>query len=130
MIKYKNDFKDITKRFGKSKQTTIGIINSAQILHMYNKNQISIQKYRNRKLELNLEEPVKDPERFIKEVIEPFSQIIKRKNLKVTIQNDIANKNTDLITDWKIYQIVLFNFIQNAVKYNLENGEIMINYTL
>jgi signal transduction histidine kinase len=24
----------------------------------------------------------------------------------------------------------LFNFIQNAVKYNLNNGEIMINYSL
>jgi hypothetical protein len=44
-----------------------------------------MQKYRNKKLELNLEEAIKDPERFIKEVIEPFNQIIKRKELKVII---------------------------------------------
>ena len=85
MIKNKNDFKEIAKRLSKSKQTTVGILNSAQILHIYNKNQISIQKYRNKKLELNLEDSTKDPERFIKEVIEPFNQIIKRKNIKVTI---------------------------------------------
>ena len=48
----------------------------------------------------------------------------------MTVQNDIGNRNVELITDWKLYQIVLFNFIQNAVKYNLNNGEIMINYSL
>jgi hypothetical protein len=54
-------------------------------------------------LELNLEDATKDPERYIREVIEPFSQIIKRKNLKVTVKNDIGNKNMELITDWKLY---------------------------
>ena len=70
---------------------------------MYNKNQIYIQKLRNNKLDLNMEVPTKDPEILIKEVIEPFNQLIKRKSLKVTIQNDIAIKNIDLITDWKVY---------------------------
>lgn len=70
---------------------------------MYNKNQIYIQKLRNNKLDLNMEVPIKDPEILIKEVIEPFNQLIKRKSLKVTIQNDIAIKNIDLITDWKVY---------------------------
>ena len=93
-------------------------MNSAQILHMYNKNQICIQKLRNNKLDLNLETAIKDPEIYIKEVIEPFIQLIKRKEIKVSIKNEIGNKNIDLITDWKIYQIILFNFIQNAVKYN------------
>lgn len=97
---------------------------------MYNKNQISIQKLRNNKLDFNLEVSIKDPEIYIKEVIEPFNQLIKRKGLKVTIQNDIGNKNIELVTDWKVYQIILFNFIQNAVKYNIVNGEIIINYSL
>lgn len=97
---------------------------------MYNKNQISIQKLRNNKLDFNLEVSIKDPEIYIKEVIEPFNQLIKRKGLKVTIQNDIGNKNIELVTDWKVYQIILFNFVQNAVKYNIVNGEIIINYSL
>ena len=46
---------------------------------------------------------IKDPEIFIKEVIEPFLQLIKRKDIRVTIKNDIGNKNIELITDWKIY---------------------------
>lgn len=40
---------------------------------MYNKNQISIQKLRNNKLDFNLEVSIKDPEIYIKEVIEPFN---------------------------------------------------------
>ena len=78
-------------------------MNSAQILHMYNKNQICIQKLRNKKLDLNLDISIKDPEIYIKEVIEPFNQLIKRKDIKVTIKNDIGNKSIELITDWKVY---------------------------
>ena len=78
-------------------------MNSAQIQHVYNKNQILIHKLRNKKLDINLDMSIKDPEIFIKEVIEPFLQLIKRKDIKVTIKNDIGNKNIELITDWKIY---------------------------
>ena len=56
---------------------------------MYNKNQILIQKLRNNKLDLNFKISIKDPETFIREVIDPFSQLIKRKELKITIQNEI-----------------------------------------
>lgn len=53
-------------------------MNSAQILHMYNKNMISMQKLRNGKLEFKYE-TTKDPEIYIKEVIEPFTHLIKKK---------------------------------------------------
>jgi hypothetical protein len=52
---------------------------------------------------LNLETAIKDPDIYIKEVIEPFIHLIKRKDIKVTIRNDMGNKNIELITDWKIY---------------------------
>ena len=107
-----------------------GILNSAQLLHMYNKNQICIQKLRNKKLDLNFNVIIKDPEIYIKEVIEPFNQLIKRKELKITVQNDIESKNTEMVSDWKIYQLILFHFIQNAVKYNQSQGQIFINYYL
>ena len=38
--------------------------------------------------------------------------------------------NIKIVTDWKIFQSVLFHFIQNAVKYNLEKGQININMQL
>ena len=53
-------------------------MNSAQILHMYNKNMISMQKLRNGKLDIKYDS-TKDPEKYIKEVVEPFSHLIKKK---------------------------------------------------
>ena len=88
---FKNDFGNITKRLSKSKQTTNETLNSAQILQMYNKNQICIQKLRNKKLNINYNISIKDPETFIKEVIEPFNLLIKRKELKITILNEMKN---------------------------------------
>jgi hypothetical protein len=48
---------------------------------MYNKNIIYMQKLRNQKLEISYDESTKDPEKYIKEVVEPFSQLIKKKQL-------------------------------------------------
>ena len=62
-----------------------------------------MQKLRNNKLELNFETKIKDPENFIREVIEPFSQLIKRKELKITVRNDIQYNNIELTSDWKVY---------------------------
>ena len=58
-------------------------MNSAQILHMYNKNIISMQKLRNQKLDIKYEESTNDPEKYIKEVVDPFSHLIKKKQLQI-----------------------------------------------
>lgn len=50
---------------------------------MYNKSQIYIQKLRNKKLEINFDEQTKDPEKYIKEVVEPFNHLIKKKELQI-----------------------------------------------
>jgi hypothetical protein len=42
-----------------------------------------MQKLRNNKLEINYNESIKNPEKYIKEVIEPFSHLIKKKELKI-----------------------------------------------
>jgi signal transduction histidine kinase len=33
-------------------------------------------------------------------------------------------------TDWKCYELILFNLIQNAIKYNKPNGDIAIVHNL
>lgn len=71
------------KRLVKAKQITTTTTNSAQILHMYNKSQICMQKLRNQKLEISYDESTKDPEKYIKEVLEPFSHLIKKKELQI-----------------------------------------------
>lgn len=78
-------------------------MNSAQILHMFNKNIISMQKLRNKKLDIKYEESTNDPEKYIKEVIDPFSHLIKKKQLQIIYKNEVKQKKLQLITDWKLY---------------------------
>ena len=36
----------------------------------------------------------------------------------MNVENKLENEDTRLITDWKIYKLILFNLVQNAIKYN------------
>ena len=62
-----------------------------------------MQKLRNNKLEINYNESIKNPEKYIKEVIEPFSHLIKKKELKIFYQNEKVDNNIELVADWKLY---------------------------
>ena len=31
-----------------------------------------------------------------------------------------------VVNDWKLYELILFNVVQNAVKYNVHEGDIVI----
>ena len=42
-----------------------------------------MQKLRNYKLEINYDESIKDPEKYIKEVVEPFTHLIKKKEIQI-----------------------------------------------
>jgi len=48
----------------------------------------------------------------------------------VKINNEIISENIELSTDWKIYKLILFNVVQNAVKYNENKGKIIIDLKL
>ena len=67
----------------------------------------------------------KQPEDLIKKVVQPFNLQINRQQIQVFIGR---NKKFDfeLKMDWNKYQLILFNIIQNAVKYNNKNGVILI----
>ena len=47
--------------------------------------------------------------------------------MKIEINNEFKDKNFEIFTDWKIYKLILFNLIQNAVKYNENRGKIIID---
>ena len=34
--------------------------------------------------------------------------------------------NIDIVNDWKLYELILFNVISNAVKFNVQEGDIII----
>ena len=37
-----------------------------------------------------------------------------------------TNLNYELITDWKSYEMILFNILQNAIKFNQNSGDVVI----
>ena len=59
-----------------------------------------------------------NPEEFLTQVVNPFVPQIQSRSIAVYIAR--RNNFSDLImtTDWKKYQLVVFNILQNAVKYN------------
>lgn len=79
----KKDIQTITENLNKSLSTTKGIIDSAQLLHMYNKNIISMQQLKNNNLNVESKLSTKDPLIFVKEVLSPFAQQIKKKKLNI-----------------------------------------------
>ena len=47
--------------------------------------------------------------------------------IKVDITTSKLKKGQYVQTDWNIYTLILFNIIQNAVKYNNQNGKIEVS---
>jgi hypothetical protein len=78
---------------------------------MYMKSIIKLQKLQNNKLELNYEEAKKHIEVYINEVLDPFDNLILKKELTVKINNLIGNNNTIVNLDWNIYQLIMFHLI-------------------
>jgi K+-sensing histidine kinase KdpD len=99
----KKDIETIAANLDKSLDTTKGIIDSAQILHMYNKNIISMQQIKNNDLNVESKQTTKDPLTFVKEVLSPFAQQIKKKKINIKLSFDCENKNMNLTANWKIY---------------------------
>ena len=60
-------------------------------------------------------------------MLDPFDNLIKKKELNVIINNQIEG-SVSIVLNWKDYQLILFHVIQNAVKYNVIKGFIEINY--
>ena len=64
-------------------------------------------------------------------VLQAFKLLTKKKNLTVREVVDPAlKKEKDMCLDWKLFQLVVFNLFQNAVKYNKESGKITIEMKL
>ena len=62
----------------------------------------------------------------IQSITKCFLQQIKADHINVYV---VKNKNliqVELISDWKIYRLILYNIIQNSIYYNKRNGDIVI----
>jgi len=66
-----------------------------------------------------------DINNIIKKVLQCFEAKINSKKINVYIAyKKILNQNFK--GDWHSYELILFNLVQNAIKYNHENGDIFI----
>ena len=59
----------------------------------------------------------KDLTEILAKVIEPFEPMLRSRKLSVYFAK-LRKINYNISTDWSKYQLVLFNILQNAVKYN------------
>jgi len=62
----------------------------------------------------------------IQEVLYPFELQLFSNHINVYFLQNNNSVGMKVITDWKVYELILFNILQNAVKYNKIEGDIII----
>ena len=97
---------------------------SAMIMWFYNKNQIQKMKIRKNEFEIKMVK-TSCPEEYIEKVIQPFSPMIKRKELNIHIIREEGFRNFELVADWANFQLAVFNLVQNGIKYNRFRGDLI-----
>ena len=86
-------------------------------------------------MKINKGELVKDemcsfrPEEFIEQVLQPFEYEIKKKKMKIDMSSKDLSRPS-MKADWRLYQLIIFNIVQNAIKYNKREGTIRITTEL
>lgn len=61
----------------------------------------------------------------IRNVVNPFEPKIAKDQIQILIQNQ-CELGLEFIADWDMFEFVLFNIFQNAVKFNLPKGKIVL----
>ena len=70
---------------------------------------------------INKPSTVKNVEEHIKKVLYPFEVNAASRGIKIMITKK-CSFSFKLVADWSMYQLILFNIIQNSVKYNSYKG--------
>ena len=62
------------------------------------------------------------------DIIKCFKPYIQKRDYKISIKMaEYEKAYNGLSTDWKYYKLILFNVIQNAIKYNKIGGNIKVS---
>ena len=56
--------------------------------------------------------------------------MLKKKNINLVIKDNLNLYDYEVLCDWKLFQLIFFNFFQNSVKYNEKDGNIKIELNL
>jgi len=62
----------------------------------------------------------------IQKIIKAFLQQITADHINVYLIKKKNILSTEIISDWKIYKLILYNIIQNSVNYNRIKGDIVV----
>lgn len=123
LLKLMSEFVNLSCKLNKQ------VFYSGQILNFHNQNQIERMKRWNNEFELK-ESSTNSPEDIIEQIIQPFEMQMDLKKLRYVIDKDPQLNDLNLYADWRLYQLALFNILQNAVKFNNTNGKILIEIKL
>jgi K+-sensing histidine kinase KdpD len=93
------------------------------LLQYYNNNQLLKMRIRQNIQQYKISGIIK-PESIIENVLKPFKYQIESKNLTITISQIRWDVTKLYNLDWSYYELLLFNVVQNAVKFNVKNGKI------
>ena len=106
-------------------QMLLSIEQSAKLMWFYNTCNINRMKIKKNELILD-NQPIKSLVTTIQDVMWPFEMLIVRRRHNVHLRMQIES-GINMIADWGLYQLILFNLVQNSVKYNkARDGDIMI----
>jgi signal transduction histidine kinase len=62
-------------------------------------------------------------------VIWPFEHYVFKRRINIFLVMNLQ-KNKDMVADWNLYELVFYNILQNALKYNKNvDGDIVITMT-
>ena len=98
---------------------------SGKILHYYNLNQIQRMKIRKHQFRV-ISTGTKQPQFHMFQITFPFIPQILSNNMTVYFSMQNLLQDWTLYADWSKYELVMFNIMQNAVKYNMPGGKIII----
>ena len=65
---------------------------------------------------------------FLKTHIKQFEPQLKEKNIKLTLEHSFLNN--DILSDTETFKSIIDNLISNAIKFNKNNGEIIISSSI
>ena len=94
-------------------------------MYLYNMNQIMRMKLEKKEVQVSTSECI-TPLQHVELVIYPFVSQILANKIRVLVSDQTQMDNVSFVADWKLYELILFNIIQNAVKYNSYLGVILV----
>jgi signal transduction histidine kinase len=68
---------------------------------------------------------IQNPAEIVLNVLLPFKMQTNQMKINVYLATNIKNA-TKITQDWSVYELILFNILQNAIKFNQKSGDVVV----